>query len=53
MTKFIKLKIQWCNRVYKTFQNSFKNPAQYNVLQWAVTEVFNIIYEEKIITAIF
>ena len=43
MTDFIKSKIEWRNSIYKTFQNSSKNLAQYNTLQHAITEVSDLI----------
>ena len=33
--------------IYKTFQNSSKNLAEYNKLQQTITEVSNLIYEKK------
>ena len=47
MTEFIKLKIQWQNSIYKTFQNSSKNLAEYNTLHQAIIEVSDLIYEKK------
>ena len=47
MTDFIKLKIEWGNSIYKTFQNSFKNLPEYNALQEAIWEVSDLIYEKK------
>ena len=35
------------NTIYKTFQNSSKNLAEYNKLQQTITEVSNLIYEKK------
>ena len=39
--------IEWRNSIYKTFQNSSKNLAEYNTLQQAITEVSDLIYEKK------
>ena len=47
MTDFIKSKIGWWNSIYKTFQYSSKNLAQYDTLQQAITEVSDLIYEKK------
>ena len=47
MTDFIKLKIEGQSSIYRTFQNSSKNLAQYNILQQAITEVSDLIYEKK------
>ena len=47
MTDFIKSKTEWRNNIYKTFQNSSKNLAEYNILQEAISEVFGLIYEKK------
>ena len=47
MTNLVKSKIDWRNSIYKTFQNSSKNLAKYNTLQQAITEVSDLIYEEK------
>ena len=47
MTDFIKSKIEWRNNIYKTFQNSSKNLAEYNILQQAISEVSDLIYEKK------
>ena len=47
MTHFIKSKIEWQNNIYKTFQNSAINLAEYNMLQEATSEVFGLIYEKK------
>ena len=47
MTDFIKLKIEGQSSIYRTFQNSSKNLAQYNILQLAITEVSDLIYEKK------
>ena len=47
MTDFIKSKIEWWNNIYKTFQNSSKNLAEYNILQQAISEVSDLIYEKK------
>ena len=47
MTDFIKSKIEWQNNIYKTFQNSSKNLAEYNILQQAISEVSDLIYEKK------
>ena len=46
-TDFIKSKIEWQNSIYRTFENSSKNLAQYNILQQAITEVCDLIYEKK------
>ena len=40
-------KIEWWNSIYKTFQNSSKNLAEYNTLQQANTEASDLIYEGK------
>ena len=50
MTAFEKSKIQWQNNIYKTFQNSSKNLAEYNTVEQAITEVPGLLYEEKMIT---
>ena len=47
MTDFIKSKIEWRNSIYKTFQNSSKNLAEYNTLQQAITELSDLMYEKK------
>ena len=47
MTDFTKSKIERRNSVYKTFQNSSKNLAEYNTLQQAIIEVSDLIYEKK------
>ena len=47
MTDFIKSKIEWRNNIYKIFQNSSKNLAGYNILEQAITEVSDLIYEKK------
>ena len=47
MTDFAKSKIERRNSVYKTFQNSYKNLAEYNTLQQAIIEVSDLIYEKK------
>ena len=39
--------IEWRNSIYKTFQNSSKNLAEYNTLQQANTEASDLIYEGK------
>ena len=41
------LKNEWRNNIYKTFQNSSKNLAEYNTLQQAISEVSDLIYEKK------
>ena len=40
-------KNEWRNNIYKTFQNSSKNLAEYNILQQAISEVSDLIYEKK------
>ena len=47
MTDFIKSKIEWRSNIYKIFQNSSKNLAEYNKLQQAIAEVSDLIYEKK------
>ena len=48
MTDFIKSKIEWQNNIYKFFQNSSKNLAEYNILLWqAITELSDLTYEKK------
>ena len=47
MTDFIKSKIEWRNNIYKTFQNSSKNLAEYNILQQAISEISDLIYEKS------
>ena len=47
MTDFIKSVIEWRNNIYKTLQNSFKNLAEYNILQHAISEVSDLIYQKK------
>ena len=47
MTDFVKSKVEWRNSIYKTVLNSFKNLAQYNTLQQAITKVSDLIYEKK------
>ena len=47
MTDFIKSNIEWWNNIYKFFQDSFKNLAEYNILQQAITKVSDLIYEKK------
>ena len=47
MAHFKKSKTEWQNSIYKTFQNSFKNLAEYNKWQQAITEVSDLIYEKK------
>ena len=47
MTDFINSKTEWQNSIYKTFQNSSKNLAEYNTLQQTITEVSDLIYEKK------
>ena len=47
MTDFIKSRIEWQNSIYKSFQNSSNNLAQYNTLQQAIIEVSDFIYEKK------
>ena len=39
--------IEWRNSIYKTFQNSSKNLAEYNTLQQAITELSDLMYEKK------
>ena len=43
MTDFMKSKIEWQSNIYKTFQNSSKNLAQYNILQQADNDILKII----------
>ena len=47
MADFIKSKTEWRNIIYKTFQNSFKNLAEYNTLQQAIIEVSDLMYKKK------
>ena len=47
MTDFIKSRIEWQNSIYKSFQNSSNNLAQYNTFQQAIIEVSDFIYEKK------
>ena len=52
---FTKLKIHWHNSIYKKFQNSSRNAAEYNILQQAIAEVSELIYliRSKIINTMF
>lgn len=47
MTEFVKSKIHWQNSIQKTFQASLKNLAECNTVKQVITEVPELIYEEK------
>ena len=47
MNELIKSKIQWKNGIYKNYQNSSKSFADLEILQNAISEVSELIYEKK------
>ena len=47
MNELIKSKIQWKNDIYKNYQNSSKSFADLEILQNAISEVSELIYEKK------
>ena len=52
MNELIKSKISWKNGIYKNYQNISKSFAYLEILQGAILEVSEVIYEKKNITNI-
>ena len=47
MNEPIKSKIQWKNGIFKNYQNSAKSLADLDILENAISEVSELIYEKK------